>query len=123
MPPGQRPAQEAQPAGANAGPEAPHEFISRGYQGAVYAVGRGADRRVIKTVMGGPVARWLRRYMLRREYAAYQRLDGIEGVPRCYGFEQGERLVLEFVEAQPVREWGDLLPDLEASPLPCTASW
>lgn len=114
MSPGQPPAQEARPAAENAGSDGPHEYISRGYQGAVYAVGRGPGRRVIKTVMGGPLARRLRRYMLRREHAAYQRLAGVEGVPRCYGLEDGERLVLEFVDAQPVREWGDLLPDRDA---------
>jgi len=114
MHPGQPPAQEARPAAENAGSNVPHEYISRGYQGAVYAIGQGADRRVVKTVMGGSLARRLRRYMLRREYAAYRRLAGIEGIPRCYGLENGERLVLEFVDAQPVREWGDRLPDRAA---------
>lgn len=86
-------------------------FLSRGYQGVVYVAGSGADKRVIKKPMGGRLAHWLRAAMLRREYAAYQRLDGIAGVPHCYGLEADGSLVLEFVEGEPFRETAGALTD------------
>ena len=86
-------------------------FLSRGYQGVVYVAGSGADRRVIKKPMGGRLAHWLRAAMLRREHAAYQRLDGIVGIPRCYGLEPDGSLVLEFVEGEPYRETASALTD------------
>jgi len=82
----------------------PGKFLSRGYQGAVYLRGTGADRRVIKQAMGGRIARRLRVYMLRREYTAYQRLVGITGIPRCFGLQDDGSLVLEYVAGEPYRE-------------------
>jgi len=86
-------------------------FLSRGYQGVVYVTGTGAGKRVIKKPMGGRLAHWLRAAMLRREHAAYQRLDGIAGVPHCYGLEPDGSLVLEFVEGVPFRETATALTD------------
>ena len=64
---------------------------------------------VVKAAMGRGLLRHLRERTLRREYAAYQRLDGLQGVPRCYGFTGGRYLVLEFVRGVPYREadWRD----------------
>ncbi len=64
---------------------------------------------VVKAAMGrGPVRR-LRERTLLREYAAYRRMDGLEGVPRCHGLVAGHYLVLEFVQGVPYREarWTD----------------
>jgi len=82
----------------------PGQFLSRGYQGAVYLVGTGADRRVIKQAMGGSLARRLRRAMLRREHAAYARLAGIPGIPRCHGLQDDGSLVLEYLPGEAFRE-------------------
>jgi serine/threonine protein kinase len=56
----------------------------------------------------GPI-RTLRERTLLREYAAYRRLDGLDGVPRCHGLVAGHYLVLEFVPGTPYREavWTD----------------
>lgn len=79
-------------------------FLSRGYQGAVFLQGDGSGRRVVKI----PTGRWpalnLRRAMLRREHEAYGRVDGIPGVPRCYGLQDDGGLVLEYMDGEPYRE-------------------
>lgn len=79
-------------------------YLSRGYQGAVYLTGEGDDRLVVKQPMGRGVARRLRAWMLRREYAAYQRLAGIDGIPRCLGLRADGSLLLAYVAAEPFRE-------------------
>jgi len=64
---------------------------------------------VIKTAMGrGPVKK-ARQATLEREYAAYQRLEGVEGVPACYGLLAGRYLLMEFIEGIPYRHatWQD----------------
>ena len=82
----------------------PGKFLSRGYQGAVYLHGSGAQLRVVKQPMGGRLALRLRKAMLRREFTAYQRLAGILGVPRCFGLQDDGSLVLEYVAGEAYRE-------------------
>ena len=91
----------------------PGKFLSRGYQGAVFVRGTGADRRVVKQAMGGRLARRLRVAMLRREYTAYGRVAGIPGIPRCFGLEQDGSLVLEYVPGEAYRETVPALKDRE----------
>lgn len=86
-------------------------FLSRGYQGVVYLRDTGASRIVVKQPMGRGIALWLRRVMLRREFAAYQRLGGVPGVPRCLGVEDDGSLLLEFLEGEPFRETSAALQD------------
>ena len=79
------------------------ELISSGYQGVVYKIDVDSsnlelpeiDSRylIVKETMGSAMVRKLRRLMLRREYDVYRRLEGIAGIPRCYGLEDGHRLV------------------------------
>ena len=83
------------------------ELLSSGYQGVVYKVPVGddfpdADYLIVKEAMGSSLVRWLRRWMIRREYAVYQRLEGVAGVPRCFGLDN-DRLLLEFIEGNPLR--------------------
>jgi RIO-like serine/threonine protein kinase len=94
--------------------EGPGRYLSRGYQGAVYLTGEGDDRVVVKQPMGRGLARRLRVWMLRREYAAYQRLAGIEGIPRCRELRPDGSLVLAYVAAEPFRESLALPLDREA---------
>ena len=37
-------------------------------------------------------------------YQAYQRLQGLRGIPRCHGVVAGHYLVLDFVRGTPYRE-------------------
>jgi predicted Ser/Thr protein kinase len=78
-------------------------LLGRGYQGAVYRVDTAQGPVIVKRAMGGALARAARRLMLRRELRIYQLLEGIPGVPRCYGLRHGE-LVLEYVEGTSLRE-------------------
>lgn len=72
---------------------------ARGYQGAVYMYEERGRRYVVKVAAGGGLRGGLRRWMLQREYRAYQRLDGFTGSPRCYGLIGGGRyLVLDHVD-------------------------
>lgn len=82
----------------------PGEYLSRGYQGAVYLRGTGPEQVVVKQAMGGPLARRVRRAMLRREHAAYQRLAGLPMVPRCLGLEPDGSLLLEYRPGEAYRE-------------------
>jgi predicted Ser/Thr protein kinase len=75
----------------------------RGYQGRVYLYEQNRKRFVIKAAAGRGPLRWLRIWMLRREYRVYGRLAGFPGSPRCYGLLAGRYLVLEHIDGEPVR--------------------
>lgn len=78
--------------------------LARGYQGTVSLVDTADGRMIVKEAMGAWPWRALRRGMLRREHAVYGRLKGIAGVPRCLGLEDGERLLLEYIEGRSLRQ-------------------
>ena len=46
----------------------------------------------------------LESYFLQREYQAYKRLDGLIGIPQCFGLYSNEVLVLEYVQGAAYRE-------------------
>jgi predicted Ser/Thr protein kinase len=87
------------------------ELLSRGYQGAVYKDWRNSRPLIVKEAMGGPLVRVVREAMIRREFQTYQRLEGVTGVPQCFGLRDGNKLELEFVTGRPLREVVDHLPD------------
>jgi len=64
---------------------------------------------IVKTAMGSGIARKVRQKTLLREYGAYCRLDGLGGVPQCYGLLDGRFLVIEFIRGTPFRQadWTD----------------
>ncbi len=70
--------------------------------------GNGEDL-IVKTAMGRGPIRALRQRTLLREYEAYQRMEGLAGIPRCHGLVAGRYLVLEFIRGTPYREatWTD----------------
>mgnify|MGYP001821383870 CR=1 FL=1 len=86
-------------------------LLSSGYQGTVYLVEEHGRRFVIKRPSGSLLTGWARRAMLRREYAAYQRLGGIPGVPACIGLEPDGALKLEFIDGESLRHAAYELPD------------
>lgn len=79
-----------------------HDF-GRGYQGRVLLYEQ-AGRRLIVKVPPRNWLGWLYRAMMRHEYKVYRRLEGFEGVPRCYGLLNKRYLVLEYIEGVPLRE-------------------
>jgi predicted Ser/Thr protein kinase len=78
-------------------------------QGTILHYRDGDLDLIVKSAMGRGVIRALRERTLQREYQAYQRLDGLQGVPRCFGLAGGHYLVLEFIRGTPYREavWSD----------------
>ena len=64
---------------------------------------------IVKSAMGRGLLRRLRERTLQREYQAYRRMEGLNGVPRCYGMVDGHYLVIEFIHGTPYREaeWQD----------------
>lgn len=78
-------------------------------QGIVLLYEGDGRKLVIKSAMGRGALRKARQATLEREYAAYRRLDGVAGVPACYGLLEGRYLALEFVEGTPYRRavWQD----------------
>jgi len=79
-----------------------HIFF-RGYQGHIYLFEGKGCRLIIKVASGSGLLRALRTMMLRNEYKIYARLASFRGSPRCYGLLQGRYLVLEYIEAVPLR--------------------
>jgi len=72
-------------------------------QGKVLLYEVQGRRYVVKMAKGLGPARWLRQWMLRREYRVYQRLAGLEGIPRCHGLIAGRYLLLDYVEGTSFR--------------------
>lgn len=99
-----------------AGVDQSGELLSSGYQGVVYKVVAGTDYPgidflIVKQAMGSPLARWFRRWMIRREHRVYLHLAGIAGIPKCFGLSGGDRLVLEFIDGHPLKLSTDELED------------
>ena len=59
---------------------------------------------IVKTAMGRGLARKARERTLIREHQAYLRMDGLAGVPQCYGMIDGRYLVIEFISGVPYRQ-------------------
>ncbi|MCG8464816.1 MAG: hypothetical protein MI750_08190 [Xanthomonadales bacterium] len=74
-----------------------------GHQGQLLRYRDNGWDLVIKCPQGRGVRGWWSRASLRREHAAYQRLHGVAGIPRCYGLLPGGYLVLEFIESEAFR--------------------
>ncbi len=64
---------------------------------------------VIKSAMGRGAVRKARQATLEREYAAYRRLQGVTGVPACYGLLAQRYLLMEFIDGTSFRDasWQD----------------
>jgi len=74
-----------------------------GNQGSIHAGAVDGRQVLVKAVYGNFLTMYLRRKMLLREYRAYRRLEGIAGIPRCYGLFDGRYLALEYIDAPTYR--------------------
>jgi serine/threonine protein kinase len=75
-----------------------------GNQGSIHVGTVGSRRVLVKAAYGNPLLGFVRRRMLRRELCAYKRLDGIAGIPHCYGLFCGRYLAIEFIDAETYRK-------------------
>lgn len=78
-------------------------------QGIVLLFEGNGLKLVIKSAMGRGAVRKARQATLEREYAAYQRMQGVVGVPACYGLLAGRYLLMEFIDGTTYRHasWQD----------------
>lgn len=73
-------------------------------QGTILLYRHEGQEVIIKTAMGRGVALKIRRHTLLREYQAYRRLEGLAGVPECYGMIDGRYLLMQHVRGKPYRD-------------------
>ena len=74
-----------------------------GHQGSIYLGNVGDRRLLVKAATHPGLHAALCRWMLRREHRTYRRLQGVDGIPRCYGLFGGCYLALQFIEGQTFR--------------------
>jgi predicted Ser/Thr protein kinase len=84
--------------------ESGRNVLSGGYQGTVLYYGEGELRLVVKVPPSSPWQRPLLIQTLRHEYRVYRKLEGLAGVPRCYGLLDGRFLVLEYIDGLSLRD-------------------
>lgn len=84
-------------------------ILATSNQGIVLLFEGDGLKLVIKSAMGRGPLRSARQATLEREYAAYQRLQGVEGVPDCYGLLAKRYLLMEFIDGTAYRHatWQD----------------
>jgi predicted Ser/Thr protein kinase len=84
-------------------------ILATSNQGTVLLFEGDGLKLVIKAAMGRGAIRKARQATLEREYSAYKRLEGIEGVPACYGMLADQYLLMEFIDGVPYRDasWED----------------
>ena len=63
-----------------------------------------AGELVIKSPHPNPFLAWFGRRSIRREAEAYDRLGGVDGIPRSFGLAGAEHLVLEHVTGPTLRQ-------------------
>ena len=73
-------------------------------QGTILHYQRDGLDLIVKSAMGRGLVRKARARTLIREHQAYLRMDGLAGVPRCYGMIDGHYLVIEFIHGVSYRE-------------------
>jgi len=86
-------------------------LLGEGYQAQIRRISIPAGEVVVKSSRRNKIFTLLARRAIRREYAAYQRLAGIAGIPKLHGLIAGDQLVLEFIDGPPMRTQADSLAD------------
>ena len=78
-------------------------------QGTILHYQQDGLELIVKTAMGKGLIHKVRQRTLLREYHAYRRMDGLNGVPQCHGMIGGQYLVIEYVHGTPYRQavWAD----------------
>ena len=78
-------------------------------QGTILHYQRDGLDLIVKSAMGRGLIRNLRERTLRREFLAYQRMAGLQGIPQCHGMIDNRYLVIEYIDGVPYREagWAD----------------
>jgi predicted Ser/Thr protein kinase len=94
--------------------DADGQVLGKGYQSWVYLYDTPWGKVVVKRAHPAPLMRWLGRLAIRHEQRVYERLAQVPGVPRSYGLLDPERLALEHIEGESLRQAQNTLADPEA---------
>jgi serine/threonine protein kinase len=79
-------------------------ILATSNQGTVLLYQQDGYRLIIKTAMGRGLMLWIRQRTLQREFRAYRQLEGVAGIPACYGLLDQRYLLLEQVTGHPYRD-------------------
>jgi len=83
-----------------------------GNQGVSYKIGINDKNYLIKKAnKKNWIFKFFNQYTLKKEYAIYSRLNGVRGVPNCYGLTQDGDLILEYIEGLSYRKKQEQLAD------------
>ena len=91
-----------------------HHGATAGYQGSVHVFRGPAGVFVVKAPLGKGLRGVLSRAAMRREARVYGRLQGIAGIPKCFGWLNGRYLVLEHIQGATLDAVEGELRDREA---------
>jgi serine/threonine protein kinase len=86
-------------------------LLGRGYQGSIHLYVSPFGEIVVKRAPARGLAGLLGRRTLRREARIYASLEGVPGIPRCYGLVRGRYLALEHVAGPSLRVFAEPFAD------------
>jgi len=78
--------------------------LARSNQGTLLKFSGDGTELLLKCPMGEGLLFKARRRTLLREYEAYRMMDGLAGIPECFGLVDGQYLAIEWVKGVPYRE-------------------
>ena len=87
--------------------------LGAGYQASVELYETPFGSYIVKRARGPFFWRRLGEAAIRREYEIYERLHGVQGVPRCLGLLDDKHLVLEHIPGDSYRQRQHLLENRE----------
>ena len=80
-------------------------LTNQGHQGIAFKVLVDGQSFLIKrTNKIGFFTRRVSEHFIQHEYKIYQRLEGIAGIPKCYGLSDDGSLILEYIDGDSYRE-------------------
>ena len=82
-----------------------------GYQASIHLYRGSAGEFIIKRALGSGLRKRLGQAAIRREARIYRRLQGVPGIPECFGRLNDSCLVLEYVPGGSLRKLDDQLED------------
>ena len=81
------------------------QLTNQGHQGIAFKMLVDGQSFLIKrTNKIGALTRHVSEHFIQHEYKIYQRLEGIAGIPKCYGLTDDGSLILEYIDGNSYRE-------------------
>ncbi len=78
--------------------------FAAGYQGQTLAYIDDNHRLIIKVPHGSGVMRKINVHLLRHENRVYEKLQGFDGIPACYGMVDNQYLVLQLIDGTTMQQ-------------------